>query len=125
MSKTNTPPNPLRKPGWGASVRSEGERSEPERRSDSPHPPGVPGAGGAVAVASAAVPLPDSSTHRQPPPNGASVSAEAYSRQLYRTTPSAAGPERSTEAPQPGFLKGLGGVLVLLMDSLSLHRPRQ
>ncbi len=113
MSKTNAPPNPLRKPGWGASVRSEGERSEPERRSDSPPPHGVPGPGGAVAGSAAAAPLPATITHSQPPPNGVSVSARTYSRQLYRApeNPSAAVAERSTEAPQPGGVPGPGGAV--------------
>jgi len=113
MSRTNAQPNPLSRPGWGASVRSEGERSEPERRSDSPHPRGVPGPGGAVAVAAAAAPLPVSSTHSQPPPQGVSVSAGAYSQQLYRVpeNPSAAIAERSTEDPQPGGVPGPGGAV--------------
>lgn len=113
MSKTNAQPNPLRKPGWGASVRSEGERSEPERRSDSPPPRGVPGPGGAVAVSSAAAPLPATITHSQQHPHGVSLSAGAYSRQRYGVpgSPSAAGAERSTEAPQPGGVPGPGGAV--------------
>ncbi len=113
MSKTHSQPTSLRKPGWGASVRSEGERSEPERRPDSPHPHGVPGPGGAVAVSAAAARLPATITSSQPPPNGASVSAGTYSRQLYRTpeNPSATVAERSTEAPQPGGVPGPGAAV--------------
>ena len=113
MSKTNAQPNPLRKPGWGASVRSEGERSEPERRSDSSRPHGVPGSGGAVAVSAAAVPLPPMTTHSQPHSNDVSVSAGAYSRQLYGVSgkPSATAAERSTEAPRPGGVPGSGGAV--------------
>ena len=113
MSKTHAQPTPMRKPGWGASVRSEGERSEPERRPDSPPPHGVPGPGGAVAVSAAAAPSPAAIPHSQPPPNGVSVSAATYSRQLYGApaSPSAAVAERSTEAPQPGFVPEPGGAV--------------
>ncbi len=112
MSKTKGPSNPLRKTGWGASVRSEGERSEPERRPDSPHPPGVSGPGGAVWV-SAAAPLSATIPHRQPPPSGVPISARSYSRQLYGApgTPAATVPERSTEAPQPGGVAGPGAAV--------------
>lgn len=113
MSRTNAQPNPLRKPGWGASVRSEGERSELERRSDFPRPHGVPGSGGAVAVSAAAVPLSTMTTHSQPHSKDVSVSAGAYSRQLYGVSgkPSATAAERSTEAPQPGGVPRPGGAV--------------
>ncbi len=126
MSKTNVQPNPLRKPGWGASVRSEGERSEPERRSDSPRPHGVPGSGGAVAVSAAAVPLSTMTTHSQPHANDVSVSARTYSRQLYGAPgkPSAAAAERSTEAPQPGGVPGSGGAVPQPEVLAKAHRRR-
>lgn len=108
MSKIHAAPNSLRKPGWGASVRSEGERSEPEQRPDSRHPHGVPGSGGAVTAAASPLPLPVSSTHGQPPPNGVSISPQRYRAP---ENPSAAGPERSTEAPQPGGVPGPGGAV--------------
>jgi len=107
MSKTNAPPNPMRKAGWGASVRSEGERSEPERRSDSPHPFGVPGSGGAGGVSAAAVSLPAPLTDHQPPGNG---SAGTSGRQPGTSSLSQATvPERSTEAPQPVGVPKSGG----------------